>query len=241
MPNIKRIALITGASSGIGKETARIFLENGFVVLNFDKNKSDDKDIENYLINLEDIQGIKKKFNLVKKKYKNIHILINNAAVTISDNLLDYKISDWNKSIAINLTAPFVISKLFASLAIKNKHKASIVNVSSIGGKLSFPNNPAYQATKAALIHLSKSMAYDLAKHNIRVNNIIPGYVNTPMNKKSWQNKKLKYERSKRNLLNRWGDPKEIAEVIFFISNEKSSFITGADIAVDGGWLTKGI
>jgi len=241
MVNLKKVALITGGSSGIGNAVTKIFIKQNFIVVNLDLKNSKIKKVKNFFTDLSNINSIKKSFNEIQKNYKRMDVLVNNAALSISNHSSDYSIEDWNRTLAVNLTAPFILTQLFANVAIKNKYSASVVNVSSIGGKLSFPKNPAYQASKAALVHLSKAMAYDFAKHNIRINNVIPGYIKTPMNKKSWEDKSERLLRAKRNLLNRWGTVDEVAETIFFLSSEKSSFINGADIPVDGGWLIKGI
>ena len=123
---------------------------------------------------------------------------------------------------------------------IKSKKIGSIINVTSIGAELAFPNNPAYQASKAGLKHLTKSMAYDLAKYKIRVNNLVPGYTKDGMNKKSWFNPKTRAARSKRSLLNRWAEPDEISNGVLYLIGENSNFITGTDLVVDGGWTIKG-
>ena len=116
----------------------------------------------------------------------------------------------------------------------------TIINISSIGGYKGFPNNPAYTASKAALSNLTKSMAIDLGKFNIRVNNLVPGYTKTPMNKKSLLNKKEFKNRASRTMLGRWGETKEFIGPTLFLASEMSSYVTGSDLVVDGGWLGKG-
>lgn len=121
-----------------------------------------------------------------------------------------------------------------------NKMKGSIVNITSIGAEKAFPNNPAYQSSKAALKHLTKSAAYDLSKFGIRVNSLAPGYTESEMNIKSWKDRKQRNLRSKHTFLNRWGKKSEIAEVVKFLIEDKSSYINGSNIIVDGGWVSKG-
>ena len=124
---------------------------------------------------------------------------------------------------------------------IKNKIKGSIINFTSIGAEEGFANNPAYGASKGGLKILTKSLASEWGRFNIRVNNIVPGYTNTPMNKKSWKSNEQKKIRSERTILNRWAQPDEMVGPTIFLLSSASSYVTGTDIVVDGGWTTKGI
>ena len=133
----------------------------------------------------------------------------------------------------------FVI--LLAIIWLKKKIKGRIINFSSIGGKTGFPNNHSYGPSKSGLSQLSKSLANDWGKYGININTIVPGYFATEMNKSSWSNRFKKQERSKKTLLNRWGNPSEIIGPVVFLSCEASSYVTGSEIVVDGGWLAKGL
>jgi len=124
---------------------------------------------------------------------------------------------------------------------IKKKIKGRIINFSSIGAKIGFPNNHSYGPSKSGLTQLSKMLANDWSKFGININTIIPGYFSTEMNKASWKNKKKKNQRSQNTLLKRWGKPSEIIGPVVFLSSEASSYVTGSEIVVDGGWLSKGL
>ena len=125
---------------------------------------------------------------------------------------------------------------------IKNNIPGSLVNISSISSDLAMPNNPAYNSSKAALIQLTRSLAVDLAKYKIRVNSISPGYTKTPLNAKSWKSKKLRLQRTKKTLLGKWAAPDDYNEaVLFLIDRKKSSYMTGSNITIDGGWSAKGM
>ena len=124
---------------------------------------------------------------------------------------------------------------------IKRKIKGRIINFSSIGGEVGFPNNHSYGPSKSGLSQMTKSLANDWGKYNININTIVPGYFSTEMNRFSWQNKHKKKQRSNKTLLNRWGSPSEIIGSVVFLSSEASSYITGTQIVVDGGWLAKGL
>lgn len=231
--------IVTGGSSGIGEATLLLLKSKGYNVINLDLNKNN----KSFCLktDLSNLKNIRKNFNIVEKKFGKIHSLVNSAGVTFSGNTTKYSMSDWDKTISINLTAPFFLTQLVSKNMIKHKVKGSILNITSIGAELAFPDNPAYQASKGGLKHLSKALAHDLSRYGIRVNSLAPGYTATLMNKKSYNNKKKRKERSERTLLKRWGSPNEIAETIYFLLSEKSSFTTGSNFIVDGGWTVKGL
>lgn len=237
----KKIAIVTGGSSGIGKTLCDDLIKNGYIVVNFDKKKRRRLNSIFIKTNLESSFSIKESFNKVLKKFKCPSVLINNAAITKSNHFLKYSLKDWEKTFKINLFAPFYLSQIFSKNLVKRKTVGSIINITSIGAELAFPNNPAYQSSKSGLKHLSKSMSYDLAKYGIRVNNVVPGYTSGGMNKKSWKNSKLRLKRSQRTMLKRWAHPSEISNAVLFLINKKSSYITGTDLVVDGGWISKGL
>ena len=142
---------------------------------------------------------------------------------------------------ANNLKAPFIISSLLAESLKKNKNGGTIINISSIGGALGFPNNPAYISSKSGLIGLTNSFARDYGKYNINVNAVLPGYFNTDMNKKSYNNKKKRKTRSDLTMLTRWGQLPELIGTIIFLATDEAKYITGQKIIVDGGIVSKGL
>jgi NAD(P)-dependent dehydrogenase (short-subunit alcohol dehydrogenase family) len=240
--------LITGAGGSIGVEIVLKFLEAGANYICLDKNFKNLKKIKSQIgfskrVSFLDINLEKKNFNklfLSKiKKKTNIDILINNAGFTSSRNFLNYKQDDWDKTIRINLTAPFIVSQLVSKNLMNSG--GSIINITSLAAEQGFPDNVAYVASKGGLKQLTKAMAIDLADKKIRVNSIGPGYVKTKMTEKSWKDKKKKKNRSERIILARWAYPKDIANTCLFLGSELSSYINGQEIYVDGGWLSKGL
>jgi gluconate 5-dehydrogenase len=163
--------------------------------------------------------------------------LVNCAGVTHGNDVFDYTDEDWNDTYEVNLKAPYELSRKVA------KHMketgGSIVNITSLNSELGFPNNPAYVTMKGGLKQLTKSLAVDLGKYNIRVNNVGPGYIKTNMTKKGWKNNREEIEN--RTILGRWGEPKDLVGTIIFLLSSASEYITGQDIYVDGGYLTKGM
>ncbi len=238
---LKKNIIVTGGSSGIGKEICNQLVNKGFMVINIDKKKFISKDVFFLKTDLNNSRSIQKSFKKITVKYRNLYGLVNNAAVTLPNNFLKYSLKDWSKSFQVNVSAPFILSKLFSKHLVKKKNAGCIVNITSIGAELAFPENPGYQSSKAALKHLSKSMAYDLSKYNIRVNNVVPGYTKGGMNTKSWKNIKKRLNRSKRSISNRWAEPREIASAVLYLFDSDAKFINATDLIVDGGWLSKGL
>ena len=167
--------------------------------------------------------------------------MINCAGITLtlSKNIYDAEI-DFKNTLDINLTSSFYLS--YAVLDVMKTFKTgSIINITSIGANLGFPSNPAYISSKAGLAGLTRSLSYDFAKYGIRVNNLVPGYFKTDMTKDSFLNSKKNKERATRSLLLRWGDPSELVGPAIFLASSASSFVTGIDLVVDGGWSIKGL
>ncbi len=145
------------------------------------------------------------------------------------------------KSLSINLTVPFYLNQMVARTLIRVGRSGSIINITSLGAELGFPDNPAYCASKGGLKQLTKALAYDWAKYSIRINNVSPSYMRSKMTEKSHVSTALREERSRHMMLSRWGEPKDLAGVCVFLASDSSEYITGQDIYVDGGWTAKGL
>jgi len=163
--------------------------------------------------------------------------LVNCAGITRGNDIFEYTDGDWEDTYEVNLKAPFQLSKKVANHM--KEHGGSIINITSLNSELGFPNNPAYVAMKGGLKQLTKSLAVDLGKYNIRVNNVGPGYIKTNMTKQGWKNNRKEIE--DRTILGRWGEPEDLVGTMVFLLSSASSYITGQDIYVDGGYLTKGL
>jgi len=240
-------AIVTGAKRGIGNAIATALYKAGAEVLAVDKLEILDEPFDSYKCNVKSKEDIYELIKYCKDKFDTIDILVNNAGVGFGHSFLDYPLEDWDTTYKVNLLAPFLLTQGLAPLLIKNK-KGSIINITSLNAEMAFPDNPAYPATKGGLKMLTKSFAYELGKHNIRVNNIGPGYFKTEFHKQdgrlqklNWEDSTVLSERSAKTLLGRWGEPKDIAGLAVFLCSNCSDYITGQDIYVDGGWLTKGL
>tara|TARA_Y100000768_G_C23917459_1_gene653109 strand:- start:225 stop:956 length:732 start_codon:yes stop_codon:yes gene_type:complete len=235
-------AIVTGGSSGIGEAIVLGFLEQNCEVYNFDITKPKKNNTSTFikcdLSKNSSIINVMKRFN---KEKGHVNILVNCAGVTMPGESETYNNKSWLNTMQINVHSAFLLCQLVGKEMIKTKTRGSIINVTSIGAESGFPNNPAYAASKGAMKQLTKALAVDWGKHGIRVNNLVPGYTVTPMNKKSWANKKLRDDRSMKTMLNRWAEPSEIMGPAIFLASDEASYVTGTDLVVDGGWLNKGI
>ena len=238
-----KTALITGGARGIGNAIANGFVNNGAKVGVFDNNieEGNTQKIKSYNVDLSHDKKLETSFFDFINHFNTIDILINSAAITISSPSEDYSIIDWNQTLSINLTAIFLLCKITGKQMINQGAGGSIINITSIGGTQGFPDNPAYCASKGGVRQLTKSLAYDWGKYGIRVNNLVPGYTHTPMNKKSWEDKDLRRERAAHTMLERWAEPEDMISPAIFLASDASQYVTGSDLYVDGGWNAKGI
>ena len=222
-----KVVIVTGSSGGNGGAIVKGLEKLGAIV--------EGGDLPSY-----DITTDKHRKLLVQQALNHtgkIDGLINCAGITRGNNVFDYDDEDWENTYQVNLKAPFELSREVARY-MKNSG-GSIINITSLNSELGFPNNPAYVAMKGGLKQLTKSLAVDLGKYNIRVNNVGPGYIKTNMTKQGWKNNRKEIE--DRTILGRWGEPEDLIGTIVFLLASASSYITGQDIYVDGGYLTKGL
>ena len=226
--------VITGASRGIGKKIAdHLSLTDEYNIINISRKKNSNPKIQNLLCDISNYNQVKKTF----KKIKTLDVLINNSGITkFSKN----PINNFDQIIKTNLNGFFYCSYEAAKLLKKNKD-SSIINISSINAYQAFPKNPGYVSSKAAIISLTKALALDFGELNIRVNSISPGYIRDGMSKKSFRDSKKKKERINRMIIKRWGEASDLFGAIEYLISNKSSYVTGQDMVIDGGWIAKGL
>ena len=242
-----KTALITGGSGGIGLSVVQKLIENKIRVILLDIKEPKRKILSNKLvefkkIDLSDHDKLKSCLVEVKKKYKKIEYLINAAGVLWFDKDLSLEkidLNTWDKVLAINLKSIVIVLQDIIPLMKKNKF-GSIVHISSIDA-LSGDDKPqdAYGSSKAAMIRLSKSLAIQFASNNIRSNSILPGAVDTNMQKRWKKNPSAKKKLAKIIPLNRIGKPKDISNTVMFLLSDQSNYITGTEIIIDGGITAK--
>jgi len=240
-----KLAIVTGAARGLGKAISEALAKAGATVVMVDMTEIELKnaflDLRNQKLRVvKHVCDLTKK-NSIKKlvnQYDKIDILVNNAGTTMGAPFFEYPEDFWDKTHNLNLKVPFLLSKRAAT---KMTEGGSIINITSLNAELAFPDNPAYVSSKGGLKQLSKSLALELGKFNIRVNNIGPGYMKTKMTSVNWQNPRIYEERCKKTVLDRWGEPEDLAGLVVFLSSDAASYITAQDVYVDGGWLAKGL
>jgi NAD(P)-dependent dehydrogenase (short-subunit alcohol dehydrogenase family) len=234
----KRV-LITGGASGIGAATAQRFLEEGSKVCVLDRDAEANKRIKNDLPTLTaTLNADVTNLDLVKIVFAEaihamggVDVLINNAGISIRHNFLDITPEDWHKVLAVNLTGVFYVAQTAARHMIE-QGSGVILQTASTNGITGYPYYADYNATKAAVIELTKSMALELAP-KIRVNAVAPGYVLTPMQRAEYTDAMLDAVNQKIPL-RRHAGPEEIAALFAFLASDDAQFITGAIYTIDG-------
>ncbi len=233
--------IITGASRGIGVYLGNFLYNSGsnLLLLGRSKRIKNKKLFNQYKsCDINNILQFKKICTEFKNKFGKIDVLINNAGISLEEKSEKKKIENFVKTIETNLISTYKCCETIYPLM---KNGGSIINISSIGSLLAMKKNPGYVASKGGINSMTRSLAEDYSKKKIRVNAILPGYVKTKMTEKSYKNFKKKLEREEKTILNRWAEPKDLVGIIIFLATKSSSFVTGANIIVDGGFSIKGI
>lgn len=239
------IALVTGASSGIGQAIAIDLAKNGVKVL-INYCRSEEGALETLKIieenggsgeiiqcDVSDAAAVNKMFLYIKKTYKTIDILVNNSGITKDGYLLMMSEENFVNVMATNLGGCFNCTQGALRLMCAAKQGGSIINIASTSGVVGQEGQANYSASKGAIISFTKTTAKEYAKNGIRVNAVAPGFVETKMTQKSAKLLKDKYMGY--IPMGRFGQPEEIAEVVTFLASSKASYITGKCLVVDGG------
>ncbi|MGB9668371.1 MAG: 3-oxoacyl-[acyl-carrier-protein] reductase [Thermosulfidibacteraceae bacterium] len=239
-----RIALVTGASRGIGKATAIELASMGyFVVVNYAKSEKEAQDVVREIeerggraaairADVRDRVQVEEMVKNVESQYGNVTVLVNNAGITRDNLLLRMKEEEWDEVIESNLKSVYNVTKAVLKGMLKEKW-GRIINVSSVVALIGNPGQTNYCASKAGIIGFTKALAKEVASRGITVNAVCPGYIETDMTKDLPEN--VKQKMLENIPLGRAGKAEEVAKVIGFLSSDASSYITGQIILVDGG------
>ena len=239
---INKVVLITGATSGIGEATAKMFAQCGASVVLVGRNKDKGSQIEHeirekgqeaYFIpcDVSKEEDVIEMVNKAIKKYKKIDILFNNAGIMLpSCEIERMPVDDWKKSIDVNLTGCFLVSRYVKPYLLKEK--GTIINNASIAGLQYYAagRSYAYSATKAAVIQFSHQMAKNYGEEGVRVNCICPGIIDTPI-----LGDRDRSVYAQRVPLKRLGTPEDVAKIVLFLASDDAEYLTGVVLPVDGG------
>ena len=245
--NLKnKYALVTGAGKGLGRACSIAMAEAGATIIALSRTQSDlnklEKEIKKIkgkiikvhcdVINYSDLQ-------LQLSKIKTIDVLVNNAGTNIPEPFDKVKQESMDYLINLNLKAAFNVAQTVVKKMLKNKKGGSIINMSSQLGHVGMAGRSVYNMTKFGIEGLTKGMGVELAKNNIRVNTVAPTFVETPMVKKFFKNKKFKKEALANIPMGKAATESDVATAVCFLASSASSMITGTSIVVDGGWTAK--
>ena len=242
-----KTVLITGGSRGIGKAVAIKFAENGYqIIINYVSDKTDTQQLKKELLQAgasdillikADVSNSEDVKNMVKKsieKFEKIDVLVNNAGITKDNLLMRMSEEEFDKVIQINLKGTYLVTKEVTRYMMKKK-KGSIVNLASVVGVAGNAGQCNYAASKAGIIGFTKSVAKELASRNIRANAVAPGFIETDMT--NVLKDEIKENINSQIPLKRMGTAREVAELVYFLGEDSSSYITAQVINVDGGMI----
>jgi NAD(P)-dependent dehydrogenase (short-subunit alcohol dehydrogenase family) len=249
-----KVAIISGAASGIGRATAKLFAQEGASIGMVDANEKNLREAaqeisktgaraEFYVVDVRRRDQIEGMITKVRKDFpEGIHILVNCAGVSKLENILEATEENWDFVMDINLKGTFLMGQACAKLMVEKKNKSGrIVNFASTASLAycSEPLGPPYYASKAGVAGLTRAMAVELAPYNITVNAVSPGVVVTPMTAIPLSNEVGAKRRMSRIPLNRFAQPEEVAALVLFLASDDSGFISGDNIPIDGASLVK--
>jgi len=257
MAQSKRVALITGAASGIGEAAATMFAQRGYQVVGLDVVKRSasashpTSGVQSGIVwrkcdvSLE--RQVKRVIGEVIGCFGRIDVLVNNAGIVLTRPLTQTRWGEFDRIFGINVGGQFLMCK-YAIPAMRKRKGGAIVNMASVSGHVGSVNNVLYCGTKGAVLALTKALALELAEDRIRVNSISPGYIDTPMLSNDLASQailtgvsvdEVVARETAGQLFRRFASPSEVAEAIFFLASDAASFITGTDLIVDCGWVAK--
>lgn len=239
-------ALITGASSGIGAEIARVFAQAGAHVVATARRAAELAVLRDAITaqggqcdiipaDLATIEGADGVAKTALARHGRIDILVNSAGTAITGPATSFDIADWDLTLALNLRAPFILSKALAPAMMQAGH-GKIINISSQTGVIALPDHAAYAASKGGLNALTKALMTEFAPHNIQVNAICPTVVMTEMGEKLWSPPEKSDPFLAATPLGRFGQPVEIADMALYLASPASNLVNGALMMIEGGY-----
>jgi 3-oxoacyl-[acyl-carrier protein] reductase len=242
-------AIITGAGRGIGKAITQKFLQEGARVLICDivpervesamRELSSFGEVHAMLGDVTDAGFCASLVTRAQELFSELNVLVNNAGIAISEPFLQQRETTWDRTLAVNLKSVFLLGQQAARAMVAQNKGGAIVNMASSNGHVGEKGLAAYNASKAGIILLTKTMAIELAPYNIRVNAVSPGFIMTELAREAGVDEHMLRSYTQKIPLGRHGQPEEVANLFAFLASDEASFITGDAIIIDGGQLSE--
>ena len=247
------VAIITGGNSGIGRSTAELFAREGAKVTIAARNKKRGQEVARAIrraggeaifvsTDVRRVGDVRRMVRETVRSFSKVSILFNNAGVFLKGTVVDMPIADWEEVMDINVKGVFLCSRFVIPEMIRSGG-GSIINCSSVSGVVGNLEGSAYNASKGAVLNLTKNIALDFVGQGIRVNNLCPGVIETPMLvgdiKDPKELSKARRRSGSKQVMGRWGRSEEIAEAALFLASREASYVNGTSLFVDGGLLAR--
>lgn len=244
-----KFVAVTGAASGNGRAIAEKFLAEGAKVAALDMNTDAletvfgaNVNVLRVACNVADVDSSREAMSVVEAEYGRLDVLVNNAGIVKFGTFDDLSVEEWNQVFAVNSTGPFIVSQAAAKLlrAGDPQHTRAIVNITSVEAHIviSSSGHPQihYNASKGALLQLTRALSVELAADGIRVNAVAPGFIRTPFTEEALGKPEVVKFLMDRTPLGRIGEPEDVANGVAFLASDEASWVTGSTLFVDGGW-----
>jgi len=247
----EKVAIVTGAATGIGQSIAIAFAKEGAaVVVDYvGKNELVSETLQRIQAaggrgfgvqaDVSDLGQVQSLVEQTVTMFGRLDIIVNNAGIEFKHPFLDYPLDLWQKIIAVDLTGPWLCAQAAARQMVKQRSGGRIINISSVHEDLPMPTNAPYCAAKGGLRMLMRTIAVELAPHQITVNNIGPGAIHTPIDKEIENDPSMEKALMSEIPLGRWGLPEEVAELAVYLASDSAGYITGSTHFIDGGMLRR--
>jgi NAD(P)-dependent dehydrogenase (short-subunit alcohol dehydrogenase family) len=233
-----RLAIVTGASGGIGKSIVEHLINDAFIVHGIDV-CSQPEDIGSayfhHQMDIRDFSGLSKKIEAVLTPSSD-YVLVNCAGLREICSIGSLTLSLWEEIFAVNVTATFVAAQAFCRKVANFGHPGAVINIASVSGLLGEPNRTAYVSSKHAVLGLTKQLAIEYGKRQIRVNAIAPGVIRTPLTEAYFHDSGQMRKIDAGQFIEQYGTPADVANAVRFLASDQSRFMTGSTLVIDGGW-----
>lgn len=245
----KKVVIVTGAARGIGHATCQVFAEHNYRVVGIDINVPENSaPVDSFVqADVADPDQVFRAVSHVDSQYGQVDALVNIAGTIVVKPLEETSWEEFHRMYTVNVGGTFSFCKHVIPI-MKRQGRGVIVNMASVSGHVGQTDHVIYGGTKGAILSMVRALAWELAPHNIRVNSVSPGSIDTEMlrsdvameaERLNTSVATIQREREQEQALGRWATPREVAHIVYFLCQEETSFVTGSDYLVDGGWVAK--